>query len=1016
MKRILITFLILIVGAACGLLGLWYYIGREGSTDIEQWIGRQVVAIIEGHVTPTVNFDTLDYQAPQTVVIENLALAAENQQILSVDRVLLELAEIPKEGKPIQIQRIDLHKPRLKFSVVPPGDLVGWSGFVRQDLDAVPQGQRLSDVLVLREVTIRDGLVVYDDADPSSEAMTLPGINLILNTAQLSDEPGWYKLAGTFKRDPIVNVDINGRINLDTGLLDIKDLKLNASLSEEQYATLPPPIQKLLRRHQVLGRLTAEFQGKIPLTDPQQTQGQVKINLENGNFAYKNTSWPIGRLQMNATLPKGPIYLTGDNLSFNCQNRQLMSLKQIALHLPQIPETDTPLQVEQIKCDSPSVYLIRAQGGGFIGWNSLVEPQEDKPTAPVSTEKVNTFMKWVLLQKLEINNGRLVYDLADGSEPMTLPGINLALKTAPLPQDPGWFKLTATFKRESLLNANIDGRINLNTGLIDLKHLKLNASLGQEQYATLPPQVQKFLRSHQVLGKLSADFQGKIPLTDPQKTEGQVQIDLENGNFAYKNIAWTIGELQANTTLPKGPVHLTGNNLSFHNFKQQLLSMKRITMQLPHLPKTNTPLQIEQLKCDSPSVHLIEAQGGGFVGWNNLMGPNEDESPEKTNDVMKRLLLQKMEINNGRLVYDLADGSNPMTLPGINLVLLSAPQTDGYAIIGNITHDPQFNVKIDGGINLKRSILEFKQLQINAQLGERQYQTLPPNIQNFLRKYKTQGRLNVDLQGQIPFKEPALSSGQLKVNLTNARFAFEDMLLPVEQFTLRLKIADKTVSSQCKANLLEGTFLASANIKLDKQMPLDLKWKLGSMKLEKAISVAQQGPSKYAGVITSQGQMNAQIANMPASLKGNGKLRIDKGRLMSLPIIRDLMILVTKVRLGNNLNPDDRAQCDFKLLADHIHLAELEITSPMVVINGSGRIFYDQRLDLDFKVRLLDKLKNQLNRLGEIGQIIGALSDTIKVVTYNVRGTLAEPKVTVKPMGLGRPKKKPTRKKPSRGD
>ncbi|UCD27576.1 MAG: hypothetical protein JSV03_10710, partial [Planctomycetota bacterium] len=478
MKRILIIVVIIIVATACGLLAFWSYIGRAGSTDIEQWIGKQIVSIIESHVTPTVGFDTLDYQAPRTVIVENLALTAENQQILSVDRMLLELAEIPQKGKPIQIQRIDLHKPRLKFSAVPDGGFVGWSGFVRQEvrqnLDSVPQGLRLSDVLVLREVTIRDSMVVYDDTDPSSETMTLPGINLILNSSPLPDAPGWYKLAGSFKREPIFNVDIDGRINLDNGLLDLKDLKLNASLGEEQYATLPPQIQKILRRHQILGRLSTAFQGKIPLTKPRQTEGQVQINLENGNFAYKNSSWPIGQLRLSVTLPSGPIHLTGNNLAFNSQGRQLMSLKQITLNLPSFPQTDTPLQIEQMTCDSPSVYLIKAEGGGFTGWNGLVEPQNGKPSTtdniqPISAEKLNNFMKWVQLQKMEINNGRLVYDVADGSNPMTLTGIDITLQIPTITQQGDWYAIVGSIKRDPLFNVKVDGRFNPNNLILDLK-------------------------------------------------------------------------------------------------------------------------------------------------------------------------------------------------------------------------------------------------------------------------------------------------------------------------------------------------------------------------------------------------------------------------------------------------------------------------------------------------------------------------------------------------------------------
>ena len=123
---------------------------------------------------------------------------------------------------------------------------------------------------------------------------------------------------------------------------------------------------------------------------------------------------------------------------------------------------------------------------------------------------------------------------------------------------------------------------------------------------------------------------------------------------------------------------------------------------------------------------------------------------------------------------------------------------------------------------------------------------------------------------------------------------------------------------------------------------------------------------------------------------------------MNLPVIRELTALINKVQLGNDMNTNDHARCNFELLSDHIVLTELEIISPLTAITGTGRIFYENRLDLDFKVSLLEKLQNELNRLGEIGQIVGALSNTINVITYHVQGTLSEPKVTVNPIGSGK--------------
>ena len=166
--------------------GVWIYIGRTGGSGLEQCIGGQIVGVLESHITPQVAFKSLDYQAPKTVVIDELTLTSEGQPILAVKRALLELAEIPREGQPILIQRIELDGPNLQFLTDAHGDFVGWGHFVKQEVieqpESVPPGRRFSDILVLRHVAIRNGQVLYNDTAGGQEPMTLPGIEMNLDT------------------------------------------------------------------------------------------------------------------------------------------------------------------------------------------------------------------------------------------------------------------------------------------------------------------------------------------------------------------------------------------------------------------------------------------------------------------------------------------------------------------------------------------------------------------------------------------------------------------------------------------------------------------------------------------------------------------------------------------------------------------------------------------------------------------------------------------------------------------
>ena len=65
MKRTLIIIVGLILFATAGA-GVWIYYRGPGSAIVEQWINRQIVAIIERYINPKVYFSQLNYQYPST--------------------------------------------------------------------------------------------------------------------------------------------------------------------------------------------------------------------------------------------------------------------------------------------------------------------------------------------------------------------------------------------------------------------------------------------------------------------------------------------------------------------------------------------------------------------------------------------------------------------------------------------------------------------------------------------------------------------------------------------------------------------------------------------------------------------------------------------------------------------------------------------------------------------------------------------------------------------------------------
>jgi hypothetical protein len=289
------------------LLVIWLYIGHAGSTELEQWIGRQIVGVLQAHITPRVGFSSLDYQAPRTVVVDEFALTAEDQPIITVERLLLELAEVPRTGKPIQIQRVELDGLHVRVIKGADGRFAGWRGFVQptvlQDSGSVPEGRRFSDVLVLRHVEIRDGTFTYQRA--ASEPFTLSDINMELNTPPASDEPGWYALDGVLKREPLLAMELDGRINLDTTVLDVNRLEARASLQPENYRNLGQAERDLLDRYQPQGELTLTMHGQMPLKQPRAVTGQARLDMQDGRMMLGKVPLRFDSLRVHLEAPAG---------------------------------------------------------------------------------------------------------------------------------------------------------------------------------------------------------------------------------------------------------------------------------------------------------------------------------------------------------------------------------------------------------------------------------------------------------------------------------------------------------------------------------------------------------------------------------------------------------------------------------------------------------------------------------------------------------------------------------------
>lgn len=338
MKRKLILYpLICLVVLAAGVFGAWYWIGMAGTSSLERWIGGQVKSIASSYLNPRVEFDDLDYQRPYTVVLMKFRLTVDDPDnsgqtldVIYVDKLRLELAEIPKEGKPIRIKKLILDHPKINaIAARSDGKFMGFENMLKERKEAgaesaQEEAPRLSDVFQIALLQIIEGRMVYESRGSGRPPMILDAINSRMDVEK--DDQGWYKLAATLERKPVFGLKASGRLDLDHLVLALDSLQLSIELGEQQYGKLPGQTQQMLREHEVTGMLKVTASGRVPLGDPTSCDLTAALSMEKMHFVageYKGEAQNVnGKLllkdrravleYLDADTLKGKVHLTAD--------------------------------------------------------------------------------------------------------------------------------------------------------------------------------------------------------------------------------------------------------------------------------------------------------------------------------------------------------------------------------------------------------------------------------------------------------------------------------------------------------------------------------------------------------------------------------------------------------------------------------------------------------------------------------------------------------------------------------
>lgn len=164
---------------------------------------------------------------------------------------------------------------------------------------------------------------------------------------------------------------------------------------------------------------------------------------------------------------------------------------------------------------------------------------------------------------------------------------------------------------------------------------------------------------------------------------------------------------------------------------------------------------------------------------------------------------------------------------------------------------------------------------------------------------------------------------------------------------------------------------------------------------------ASSAPPRLVGIASSTGQARTTLSDPIENINGAGEIMLRNSQLVSVPIISHLASAMQLVLRTTNTHS---LEASFDLTPQGVQITRSLVRTEVLAARGTGLVGYDGSLDLRVNGGPLEKVQSLL---GGIGDVLGAVTDNI--MTYRVRGTFAEPTVTVHPLGLGAGRRQPSR-------
>jgi len=455
---------------------------------------------------------------------------------------------------------------------------------------------------------------------------------------------------------------------------------------------------------------------------------------------------------------------------------------------------------------------------------------------------------------------------------------------------------------------------------------------------------------------------------------------------------------------PPGTLALGGVKLTAPD-GTAVLDLGSMTVTLAEVPKVGQPLKIASIAMSNGSINLIRDDSvGGLRGFSPLIEP--EPAREQTTQAKPEfklsnvLVLDKLTIDAIDLVYDAGDGTAPMRLDALSAELDIVPANDTgegwYELALRSGRRPGLELDAEGRFNIDTFELALDSVTAQTTLDDETATTLPQQLAAIVNQYQLRGDLSAVVSGRVPLLDPGRAELSIQSTLADGHAVFGEYQIPIESLDIDARLASGTLDiASIQAQTLGGSIQADGRAVFGGDA--SLAWNITGVRLRELLASrpADQPPS-LAGIMASSGRVRFPLDAPTTGITGAGNIDIQQGRLAKVPVLTNLVEVMEATRMLRGDTFRDTFASPMTFSPAGVTLDAFEFTTPAVNARGSGTIGFAGSLDMRVNGGPVEALQKQL---GDFGKILGNLTDS--VITYRIKGTVSEPKVTVQPLGIG---------------